>query len=106
MANPNSLPLYEKHWYKHTYKRVIDSLLLILLLLLLGYRLISVNNYSFPWFVAFTCELWFTISWIFTVSTQWNPAKVKTYPGRLLQWYLTIDSLTLTIVISCLLNYD
>ncbi|XP_057455860.1 cellulose synthase-like protein H1 isoform X2 [Lotus japonicus] len=85
MANPNSLPLYEKHWYKHTHKRVLDSLLLILLLLLLGYRLISVNYYSFPWFAAFACESWFTISWIVTVSIQWNPAKVQTYPDRLLQ---------------------
>ncbi|KAJ1381428.1 Cellulose synthase [Sesbania bispinosa] len=86
MANPNSVPLYEKYWYKHNYKRVTDSLLLILLLLLLAYRVISVNNYSFfPWFVAFICETWFTISWIFTISTQWNPAVTKTHPDRLLQ---------------------
>ncbi|WJX43907.1 hypothetical protein P8452_30951 [Trifolium repens] len=85
MANPNSLPLYEKYWYKHNYKRVIDSLILFLLLLLLGYRVIFVNNYSFPWFVALICETWFTISWIFTLSTQWSPAFIKTYPERLLQ---------------------
>ncbi|KAI5390166.1 hypothetical protein KIW84_075475 [Lathyrus oleraceus] len=86
MANPKSvLPLYEKNWYKHTYKRVLDSIILILLLLLLGYRLVSVNNYSLPWFVAFMCECWFTLGWIFTMSTQWNPALVKTYPQRLLQ---------------------
>ncbi|KAK7342083.1 hypothetical protein VNO80_25026 [Phaseolus coccineus] len=85
MANQNPSPLYEKHWYKHTYKRVTESLLLILLLLLLGYRVISVNNYSFPWFVAFVCESWFTISWFFTLATQWSPAVIKTYPERLLQ---------------------
>jgi len=85
MANQNSLPLYEKHWYKHTYKRVMESLLLILLLLLLGYRLISVNSYSLPWFVAFVCESWFTISWFSTLAIQWTPAVIKTYPQRLLQ---------------------
>lgn len=85
MANKNSLPLYEKNWYKHNYKRVTDSLLLILLLLLLGYRVISFNSYSFPWFVAFLCETWFTISWFLTLITQWSPAVVKTYPDRLLQ---------------------
>ncbi|XP_004506254.1 cellulose synthase-like protein H1 isoform X2 [Cicer arietinum] len=85
MANPNSLPLYEKYWYKHNYKRVLDSFILILLLLLLGYRIISINNYSFHWFVALICELWFTLSWVFTISTQWNPALIKTYPHLLLQ---------------------
>ncbi|XP_020234230.1 cellulose synthase-like protein H1 [Cajanus cajan] len=86
MANKNSLPLHEKNWYKHNYKRVTDSLLLILLLLLLGYRVISFNSYSFPcWFVAFLCETWFTISWFLTLITQWSPAVVKTYPDRLLQ---------------------
>ncbi|XP_058729651.1 cellulose synthase-like protein H1 isoform X2 [Vicia villosa] len=86
MANPNYvLPLYEKNWYKHNYKRVLDSIILILLLLLLGYRFISVNHYSVPWFVAFMCESWFTLGWIFTISTQWTPALVKTYPQHLLQ---------------------
>ncbi|RDX99405.1 Cellulose synthase-like protein H1, partial [Mucuna pruriens] len=85
MANQNILPLYEKYWYKYNYKRVTDSFLLILLLLLLAYRVISLNYYSFPWFVAFLCESWFTISWFFTLTTQWNPAGIKTYPDRLLQ---------------------
>ncbi|KEH29713.1 putative cellulose synthase (UDP-forming) [Medicago truncatula] len=85
MANPNSLPLYEKYWYKHNYKRVLDSLILILLLLLLGYRVMYVNNYSIPWFIALICETWFTLSWIFTISTQWSPAFIKTNPDRLLQ---------------------
>ncbi|XP_027345546.1 cellulose synthase-like protein H1 isoform X2 [Abrus precatorius] len=85
MANQHSLFLYEKQWYKQNYKRVTDSLLLILLLLLLCYRVISVNYYSFPWFVALCCESWFTISWFFTLTTQWNPAIIETYPDRLLQ---------------------
>jgi hypothetical protein len=96
MANPNSLPLYEKYWYKHNYKRVLDSLILFLLLLLLGYRVIFVNNYSFPWFVALICETWFTISWIFTLSTQWSPAFIKTYPERLLQRYTFIKLILYT----------
>ncbi|KAL2328376.1 hypothetical protein Fmac_021803 [Flemingia macrophylla] len=86
MANQqNSLPLYEKHWYKHNHKRVIDSFLLILLLLLLAYRVISFENNSFLWFVAFSCETWFTFCWFLTLTTQWTPAVVKTYPDRLLQ---------------------
>lgn len=96
MANPNSLPLYEKYWYKHNYKRVLDSLILILLLLLLGYRVMYVNNYSIPWFIALICETWFTLSWIFTISTQWSPAFIKTNPDHLLQRYLTINFLLLT----------
>ncbi|KAG5047597.1 hypothetical protein JHK86_017003 [Glycine max] len=86
MAYQNSIPFYEKYWYKHNYKRVTDSLLLILLLSLLGYRVISINNYSlFTWFVAFLCESWFTFSWFLTLTTQWSPAVTKTYPHRLLQ---------------------
>ncbi|KAL2328374.1 hypothetical protein Fmac_021801 [Flemingia macrophylla] len=85
MANQNSLPLYEKYWYKHNYKRVTESLLFLLLLSLLAYRIISFNNYSFPWFLAFFCESWFTFSWFLTLATQWNPAVIKTYPGLLLQ---------------------
>ncbi|XP_019453796.1 PREDICTED: cellulose synthase-like protein H1 isoform X2 [Lupinus angustifolius] len=85
MSNQNSLPLYEKCWYKHNFKRVMDVLILFLLLLLLCYRVISINNYSIPWFVALVCESWFTFSWIFIFTTQWTPAIVKTYPDRLLQ---------------------
>ncbi|KAE9593082.1 putative cellulose synthase (UDP-forming) [Lupinus albus] len=85
MSNQNSLPLYEKCWYKHKFKRVMDILILFLLILLIFYRVISVNNYSIPWFVALGCESWFTFSWIFIFTTQWTPAIVKTYPDRLLQ---------------------
>ncbi|XP_019448921.1 PREDICTED: cellulose synthase-like protein H1 isoform X4 [Lupinus angustifolius] len=85
MSNQNSLPLYEKCWYKHNFKRVTDILILFLLISLLCYRIISVNDYSFPWFVALICESWFTLSWIFIFTSQWTPALVKTYPDRLLQ---------------------
>ncbi|KAK7257562.1 hypothetical protein RIF29_31614 [Crotalaria pallida] len=85
MSNQNPLPLYEKYRYKHSFKRVKDIFILVLLILLLCYRVIHVNNYSFPWFVALICESWFTLSWIFIFTTQWSPAVVKTYPDRLLQ---------------------
>ncbi|CAL0303965.1 unnamed protein product [Lupinus luteus] len=85
MPNQNSLSLYEKCWYKHNFKRVTDILILFLLISLLCYRIISLNHYSFTWFVALTCELWFTFSWIFIFTSQWTPAIVKTYPDRLLQ---------------------
>ncbi|WJX69057.1 hypothetical protein P8452_53358 [Trifolium repens] len=84
MANKNSLPLYEKIWVKHTLSRVMDSLTLLLLFLLLGYRISSNNNHTFPWFVAFLCELWFTITWITTMSTKWTPSHTKTFLDRLL----------------------
>ena len=106
MANQNSLPLFEKYWYKYNFKRVMDSLILILLLLLLGYRVISlVNNYSFHWFVALICESWFTISWIFTFTTQWTPAVIKTYPDRLLQRYVILSFLYSTIA-TCFHQYN
>ncbi|MED6112365.1 hypothetical protein PIB30_061005 [Stylosanthes scabra] len=64
----------------------MDVLILILQLLLLGYRVISsFNNYTFHWLVALICETWFTLSWIFAITTQWNPAVIQTYPERLLQ---------------------
>lgn len=91
MANQKSLPLYEKCWFKHNFRRATDILILLLLLLLLAYRVISVNNYSFPWFVALLCESWFTFSWVLTVSTRWTPAIIKTYSNRLLQRYLIIN---------------
>ncbi|XP_058779634.1 cellulose synthase-like protein H1 [Vicia villosa] len=83
MVNQNSLPLYEKIWIKHTFSRVMDSLILLLLLMLLGYRVSSHENHTLPWFVAFLCELWFTITWITTMSTKWTPARTKTFLDRL-----------------------
>ncbi|KAL5081998.1 hypothetical protein RYX36_010419 [Vicia faba] len=61
----------------------MDSLILLLLLVLLGYRFSSHENHSFPWFVAFLCESWFTITWITTMSTKWTPARTKTFLHRL-----------------------
>ncbi|XP_061375276.1 cellulose synthase-like protein B4 isoform X2 [Gastrolobium bilobum] len=84
MANENTLPLYDKIWLKHTFSRVMDSLTLLFLLLLLGYRVFSYNNTTFPWFVAFLCESWFTFTWVLTISTKWTPAHTKTYLDRLL----------------------
>ncbi|KAL5060528.1 hypothetical protein RYX36_032132 [Vicia faba] len=57
----------------------MDSLILLLLLVLIGYRFLSHENHSFPWFVAFLCESWFTITWITTMSTKWTPARTKTF---------------------------
>ncbi|XP_004487428.1 cellulose synthase-like protein H1 isoform X2 [Cicer arietinum] len=84
MANQSSLPLYEKIWAKHTFSRIMDSLTLLLLFLLLGYRISSHNNHTFPYFVAFLCESWFTITWITTMSTKWTPSHTKTFLDRLL----------------------
>ncbi|XP_027339834.1 cellulose synthase-like protein H1 isoform X2 [Abrus precatorius] len=84
MANENTLPLYDKIWVKHTVSRVFDSLTLLLLLSLLGYRVFSRDNHSFPWFVAFICESWFTLTWIIVISTKWTPAFTKSYIHRLL----------------------
>ncbi|KAL5059793.1 hypothetical protein RYX36_031397 [Vicia faba] len=61
----------------------MDSLILLLLLVLLGYRFSSHGNHSFPWFVAFLCESWFTITWITTMSTKWTLARTKTFLHRL-----------------------
>ncbi|TKY48721.1 Cellulose synthase protein B4 [Spatholobus suberectus] len=62
----------------------MDSLTLLLLLMLLGYRIFSRNNHTFPCLVAFICESWFTFTWILIISTKWNPAHTKTYIDRLL----------------------
>ncbi|KAL5059792.1 hypothetical protein RYX36_031396 [Vicia faba] len=61
----------------------MDSSILLLLLVLLGYRFSSHGNYSFPWFVAFLCESWFTITWITTISTKWTPTPTKIFLHRL-----------------------
>ncbi|KAG5114522.1 hypothetical protein JHK82_037791 [Glycine max] len=85
MANQgHDLPLYEKIWVKRKFQRVIDTLILVLLLLLLSYRLFSSNNFTFPWFLAFICESWFTFTWIVILNTKWSPAVTITHPNRLL----------------------
>ncbi|KAL5069799.1 hypothetical protein RYX36_020686 [Vicia faba] len=57
----------------------MDSLILLLLLVLLGYKFSSHENHSFPWFVAFLYESWFTITWITTMGTKWTPTRTKTF---------------------------
>lgn len=84
MANQNPLPLYDKILLKYTFSRVMDSFTLLFLLLLLGYRILYINNYPFPWFVAFLCESWFTFIWVVTMSTKWSPAYTITHLDRLL----------------------
>ncbi|KAK7335583.1 hypothetical protein VNO80_27507 [Phaseolus coccineus] len=86
MANQeHDLPLYEKVWLKRTFQRVIDSFILFLLLLLLSNRLFSSNTFTFPCFLAFICESWFTFTWIVILNSKWSPAITITHPDRLLQ---------------------
>ncbi|KAL2331854.1 hypothetical protein Fmac_019435 [Flemingia macrophylla] len=84
MLNMASKPLYDKIWVKHGFSRVMDSFTLLLLLLLLGYRILSLNNTTFPQVLAFVCESWFTLLWIIIISTKWSPAYTITYVDRLL----------------------
>ncbi|XP_061375280.1 cellulose synthase-like protein H1 isoform X1 [Gastrolobium bilobum] len=86
MANEGYLPLYEKICIKRKFQRVMDTLILLLLLSLLSYRVFSVNSsFTFPWFLAFLCESWFTYTWIVVLNAKWNPAVTKTHVDRLLQ---------------------
>ncbi|PRQ52741.1 putative cellulose synthase (UDP-forming) [Rosa chinensis] len=85
MANSNSLHLYEKVELRNTLHRVIEFIILFLLLSLLVYRLLSFNNHKLSWSIAFLCELWFTFSWVITMSNKWNLVDHKPYPDRLLQ---------------------
>jgi len=86
MVNQENL-LYEKIWIERTFQRVIDLLILLLLLSLLCYRILFIinNTFTLPWFLAFSCESWFTYTWIVVLNTKWSPAVTKTYPNRLLQ---------------------
>ncbi|XP_004487424.1 cellulose synthase-like protein B4 isoform X2 [Cicer arietinum] len=85
MANQENLPLYEKIWVKRTFQRAIDIFILLLLFSLLSFRFLSINTFTLPWFLAFSCESWFTYTWIVILNTKWSPALTKTYPQRLLQ---------------------
>ncbi|KEH39004.1 cellulose synthase H1-like protein [Medicago truncatula] len=88
MVNQENLLLYEKIWIKRTLQRAIDLLILLLLFSLLCYRIffiISNKTFTIPWFLAFSCESWFTYTWIILLNTKWSPAVTKTYPNRLLQ---------------------
>ncbi|KAL9457496.1 hypothetical protein AB3S75_006527 [Citrus x aurantiifolia] len=85
MANTKSscLPLYEKVFHKNTYHRALDVIILFLLLCLLFYRLSTLKNHGFAWFLAFLCESCFTFIWILIVNCKWTPLTYKTYPQRL-----------------------
>ncbi|KAK7335582.1 hypothetical protein VNO80_27506 [Phaseolus coccineus] len=86
MANQeHDLPLYEKVWFKRTFQRVIDTFILFLLFLLLCNRLFSSNTFTFPCFLAFICESWFTFTWIVILNSKWSPALTITHPDRLLK---------------------
>lgn len=106
MVKQNSLPLYEKIWIKHTFSRVMDSFILLLLLLLLGYRVSSHgNHHTFPWFLAFLCESWFTITWITTMTTKWTPARTNTFLDRLSRRYIhtffNLYSIFIQLLLDC-----
>ncbi|XP_045804574.1 cellulose synthase-like protein B4 [Trifolium pratense] len=81
--NQENLPLYEKTWLKRNFQRAIDILILLLLFSLLSYRLFF-SFFTLPWFLAFSCESWFTYTWIILLNAKWSPAVTKTYPNRLL----------------------
>ncbi|XVF81628.1 hypothetical protein PTKIN_Ptkin15bG0170400 [Pterospermum kingtungense] len=87
MAKEFSLPLYEKIECKNTIQRAFDVTLLLLLVSFLVYRLFSLKNHGFPWFLAFACESWFTFYWGLAVSTKWSPVEYKTYPENLEKWF-------------------
>ncbi|XP_058779643.1 cellulose synthase-like protein B4 isoform X2 [Vicia villosa] len=87
MASQESLPLYDKIWIKRKFQRTIDILILLLLTSLLSFRLFSIinNTFTIPWFLAFSCESWFTFTWIVILNAKWSPAVTITHPNRLLQ---------------------
>ncbi|XP_062009441.1 cellulose synthase-like protein B4 isoform X2 [Rosa rugosa] len=84
MANSNSLPLYGRVEHRNTLHKVMEFIILFLLLSLLVYRLLSFNNHGLSWSIAFLCELWFTFSWVITISNKWILVDHKPYPDRLL----------------------
>ncbi|KAM3697165.1 hypothetical protein ACJW31_06G091300 [Castanea mollissima] len=87
MANSSS-PLCERIEQKHTVQRSLETIITLLLLSLLVYRLLSFKDHGFTWLLAFLCELCFTLHWVLNVITKWTPVDYKTYPDRLLQWFL------------------
>ncbi|KAL5797922.1 hypothetical protein ACOSQ2_002742 [Xanthoceras sorbifolium] len=84
-ANPPSLPLFEKIYSKNTTQRVADVTVLFLLFSLLVYRLLSLQDHGFPWFLAFMCESWFTLNWVIIVTIRWTPLVYKIHPELLEQ---------------------
>lgn len=88
-ANPPSFPLYEKVFLKNTTQRVLDVTVLFLLFSLLIYRVLSLQDHGYPWFIALLCESWFTFNWVIIMVTRWTPLEYKTYPEILEQRYHT-----------------
>ncbi|CAJ1956282.1 unnamed protein product [Sphenostylis stenocarpa] len=98
MANQgHDLPLYDKLWPKRIFQRVMDTFILLLLLLLLSNRVFSSNTCTFPWFLAFICESWFTFTWIVILNAKWSPAVTITHPDRLLQRVQELPSVDLLV---------
>ncbi|XP_027339839.1 cellulose synthase-like protein B4 isoform X2 [Abrus precatorius] len=97
MDKQGYFPLYQKIWLKRTFQRVIDSLILLLLLMLLSYRVFSIKNFTFPWFLAFLCESWFTFTWIVILNAKWSPAITITHIDRLLQGVLELPPVDLLV---------
>ncbi|PSS16128.1 Cellulose synthase-like protein [Actinidia chinensis var. chinensis] len=85
MAISAPLALYERVTRKNTIPRAVELTILFLLLSLVAYRLISLQDHGFTWFLAFVCESWFAFTWVLSVSTKWTQADYKTYPEHLLQ---------------------
>ncbi|XP_057506116.1 cellulose synthase-like protein H2 isoform X3 [Actinidia eriantha] len=79
------LALYERVTRKNTIPRAVELTILFLLLSLVAYRLISLQDHGFTWFLASVCESWFAFTWVLSVSTKWTQADYKTYPEHLLQ---------------------
>ncbi|PRQ52744.1 putative cellulose synthase (UDP-forming) [Rosa chinensis] len=71
--------------HRNTLHKIMEFIILFLLLSLLVYRLLSFNNHGLSWSIAFLCELWFTFSWVITMSNKWILVDHKPYPDRLLQ---------------------
>ncbi|KAJ0052396.1 hypothetical protein Pint_01997 [Pistacia integerrima] len=85
MANPVSLPLFQKVFIKNTTQRAVDVTILLLLLCLLTYRLLTLKDNGLAWFLAFLCESWFTFNWVLVICSRWTPMLYQTYPERLQQ---------------------
>ncbi|GFY97559.1 cellulose synthase-like B [Actinidia rufa] len=85
MAISVPLAVYERVTRKNTIPRAVELTILFLLLSLVAYRLISLQDHGFTWFLAFVCESWFAFTWVLSVSTKWTQADYKTYPEHLLQ---------------------
>nr|DAD23429.1 TPA_asm: hypothetical protein HUJ06_024892 [Nelumbo nucifera] len=85
MANLISLPLQERIPRNNILQRATDIIIFFLFLSLLSYRFLTLSNHGVAWLLAFLCESWFTLCWVLTINSNWNPVEYRTYPERLLQ---------------------